>query len=490
MPKHSKKAIAPRLCERTCRSTGRPLAYATFNGRYISFGPAGPEATRRYEEFLARWLANGRLLDAPADAAPYLVEDLVADFLEHARSFYVDPTTGKPNGEYVNLRAVLLGGKRGDEGLAAAPSVVDLFGKMPAHEFGPLALRAVRESMVECGRLCRKEINARVHRIRRAWRWAASMEKVPAAAVQALASVDGLRQGKTVARESEPVRPVEEDCVREVVAHLCPTVAAMVWFGFWTGARPGEVCALRWSVIDRSGPVWIAELEHHKTAWRGRRRRIAIGPQAQKVLVPFLRPGPDRFVFSARDAVLEQRSAKAARRRTKVPPSQEARAARSSAKSRREVAECYDVAAYRRAIERGVRLANAARIRSQLAATVAALAPNLRPARAERLAHLSAAALTDARGRARVRELLLLEILGDAAGAGDVVRQVVADCGEVALLENWAPNRLRHSAATRLRREEGLEAARVVLGHSRAAVTEIYAEVDFGKSLDIMRRLG
>jgi site-specific recombinase XerC len=38
------------------------------------------------------------------------------------------------------------------------------------------------------------------------------------------------------------------------------------------------------------------------------------------------------------------------------------------------------------------------------------------------------------------------------------------------------PNQLRHSFATRVRKEHGLEAAQVLLGHSRADVTQVYAE--------------
>ena len=43
-------------------------------------------------------------------------------------------------------------------------------------------------------------------------------------------------------------------------------------------------------------------------------------------------------------------------------------------------------------------------------------------------------------------------------------------------IPHWHPNQLRHSAATRVRREFGLEAAQVLLGHSRADVTQVYAE--------------
>jgi integrase len=42
----------------------------------------------------------------------------------------------------------------------------------------------------------------------------------------------------------------------------------------------------------------------------------------------------------------------------------------------------------------------------------------------------------------------------------------------------WNPHQLRHSAATRIRREFGLDAAQVVLGHRTLAVTQVYAEQD------------
>jgi site-specific recombinase XerC len=54
----------------------------------------------------------------------------------------------------------------------------------------------------------------------------------------------------------------------------------------------------------------------------------------------------------------------------------------------------------------------------------------------------------------------------------------------------WSPNRLRHSAATELRSKYGLEAAQVILGHSQADVTQIYAERDLAKAAAIMREVG
>ena len=54
----------------------------------------------------------------------------------------------------------------------------------------------------------------------------------------------------------------------------------------------------------------------------------------------------------------------------------------------------------------------------------------------------------------------------------------------------WHPNQLRHNAATRLRKEYGLEVAQVVLGHRTADVTQVYAERDHSKAREVMARIG
>ena len=54
----------------------------------------------------------------------------------------------------------------------------------------------------------------------------------------------------------------------------------------------------------------------------------------------------------------------------------------------------------------------------------------------------------------------------------------------------WSPNRLRHSAATAIRRQFGLEAAQVTLGHASADVTQVYAEGDSEKAAEVMRLIG
>ena len=57
-------------------------------------------------------------------------------------------------------------------------------------------------------------------------------------------------------------------------------------------------------------------------------------------------------------------------------------------------------------------------------------------------------------------------------------------------LPRWAPNRLRHTAATEIRHTFGLEAAQVALGHSQADVTQIYAEKDLTLAAEVARKIG
>jgi integrase len=54
----------------------------------------------------------------------------------------------------------------------------------------------------------------------------------------------------------------------------------------------------------------------------------------------------------------------------------------------------------------------------------------------------------------------------------------------------FGPNRIRHAYATRVRKDYGLEAAQVLLGHSKADVTQVYAERDEAKAIDVARKIG
>jgi integrase len=55
---------------------------------------------------------------------------------------------------------------------------------------------------------------------------------------------------------------------------------------------------------------------------------------------------------------------------------------------------------------------------------------------------------------------------------------------------HWAPNQLRHSRATEIRKKFGVEAAQVVLGHARADVTQIYAERNLDLAITVTQQSG
>lgn len=61
---------------------------------------------------------------------------------------------------------------------------------------------------------------------------------------------------------------------------------------------------------------------------------------------------------------------------------------------------------------------------------------------------------------------------------------------EDAKITPWHSHQLRHTAATMLRREFGLETARVVLGHRSPQVTDLYAEADRSRAAAAMAEVG
>ena len=80
-------------------------------------------------------------------------------------------------------------------------------------------------------------------------------------------------------------------------------------------------------------------------------------------------------------------------------------------------------------------------------------------------------------------------IAGDVY-TSDSYRQAVQRACDDAKISRWTPNQLRHTAATEIRSEFGLEAAQTVLGHATASITEIYAERDQRLAAEIARKTG
>jgi len=230
-----------------------------------------------------------------------------------------------------------------------------LYEVTPAGDFGPRALLLVRQSMIEAG-LTRKSINARVSRVKRLFRWASEQELVPATVYHGLLAVQGLQRGRSPAREAEPVTTVPAEHVLAALPHLTAQVRAMAQVQELAGMRPQDVRNMRTADLDRTGDVWIYTPWTHKTEHHGHVRRVAVGPRAQALLLPFLKPhDASGYIFAPREAVAAARAERASRRVSRRTPSELKR--RRKAAPRRAPGERYTKAGYEGAIARACRKA-------------------------------------------------------------------------------------------------------------------------------------
>lgn len=249
-------------------------AFVVIDGKRHKLGTWGSEAAEdRYRELLALSMAT-----APASATPRPTEDrdtrptlteLMAVYLRHVIDTFPDNPA-----EVWHHRA-------------AFRILKSEFGDTFADEFGPRKLRAVRAAMEEKG-WSRRYINTEVNRIRRLFKWCASQELIDASIFQALATIDGLRVGRTKAPEPRVVLPVPDEVVEATLPEVNATVADMVAVQRLCGCRPGELCQMASRYIDRSGDVWLYSPPRHKTSHHGKRRVITLGPTAQSVLQKYL----------------------------------------------------------------------------------------------------------------------------------------------------------------------------------------------------------
>ena len=311
-----------------------------------------------------------------------------------------------------------------------------------AAEFGPLALKAVREQMIQLGQ-CRRTVNMNTSRVRRMFKWAVSEQLLKEEVHRALCSVEDLQRGRTSARESEPIGPVSDELIEAVLPHVTQTVGDMIRFQRLTGCRPNEVCQLRPCDLDRNGDVWRYIPASHKTEHRNRQRVILVGPKAQAVLCRYLARGAEMYCFRPIDSESKRRAEQHANRKTPINAGNRPGSNRKQ-RPKRTPTDRYSVDSYRRAIERGCDRAFP-------------LPTQVARAKGE----------TTSQWRKRL---------------SDIDREIVA---EHYRKYRWSPNRLRHAAATEIRQQFGLEAAQVVLGHSKADVTQVYAERDLGKGVEV-----
>lgn len=284
------------------------LAVVTICGRDYYLGPHNtPESLSAYQRLIAEWTAHGFTM--PVEAAPDLtVNEVLNGYWKFAETYYV--RADHVSGETVPAAAQLYHIKK------ALTPVADLYGSTPAAKFGPVALRACREVLIKHG-YARKYVNSLVGCIKRLWKWAAAEELVPPAVWHGLGAVEGLKLGRTTAKENAPVKPVPEADIRVVQEGVYPQVRDLIELQLLTGMRPGEAVLLRPCDLDRVGLVWLYRPRCHKTQHLNKERLVFLGPQAQKVLSPYLEREPERVCFSSREAQLNYLAAKERKQRVR-----------------------------------------------------------------------------------------------------------------------------------------------------------------------------
>ena len=348
-------------------------AVVTINGRDIYLGSFNsPDSQSRYKRVVAEWLATYQIDPCPVSSSPQTVNEILLAYLRYANSYY--RKNDMPTKQMARIRAALR-------------PVKELYGETSVREFGPLALKAVRQLMIDRG-WSRNYINACVGCIKRLWKWAASEELVPSEIYQRINTVDGLRKGRSKAKETKPVRPVDWGHVKTVLLKVSRPVRAMIKLQLLTGMRPGEVVIFRGCDINRDKPVWEYRPSIYKTEHIDQERIIYLGPKAQAIVQKFIKPDQWAYLFSPKEA-------------------QHLR--------KRRVNDHYSVDTYHQAVQYGCTMAN---------------------------------------------------------------------------VPFFTPLQLRHTAATRIRKRHGIEVARIILGHSTAFTTEIYAEADRDKAMQVMGKMG
>ncbi len=414
-----KHQSAPKL--RHHKATGQ--AAVVLDGKWIYLGKFGSAAAQEhYDRVIAEWLARGRqLVPGTAELA---IAELILAYWRFANTYY--RKNGRPTDEINGIKAAMRPLKR-------------LYASLPAGQFTPLKLKAVRGAMIDAGH-SRKYINDNINRIKRMVRWGVENELIAPAVLHGLQAIGGLRRGRSEARDTNPVRPIDDASVNAVRPHVSKQVWAMIELQRLTGMRSGEVVIMRACDIEMDGAIWIYRPASHKTEHHGHSRVVEPGPKAQAVIRPFLQPELSGYLFSAIDADVERRAE--LHRHRKTPKSCGNRPGTNRKRSpRRQPQQRYTTASYRRGIQRGIEKAFPH--------------PEL----------------------SRIRQR-------------DLTPQQRDELKKWRREHHWHPHQLRHSFATRVRKEYGLESAKVLLGQTTIAAAEIYAEADRERAAAIAAKIG
>jgi hypothetical protein len=240
----------------------RGCAVVTINGKNHYLGPYdSPESHEKYARLIAEWRVNREglaALPSPTPNGDLTISALILCYLDFATGYYVKH--GRPTGELNNIRHAVV-------------KLKELYGSAFTRDFSSETLETVQQAMIG-PELARKTINNRVSRIKRIFRWASRKGLVPPATYHALLAVEGLKRGRTAARETKAVSTVPDEVVKATLPHLNAHVRAMAQVQELAGMRPQDIRNMRTGDIDMSVDVWIYTPWTHKNEHHGQIRQI------------------------------------------------------------------------------------------------------------------------------------------------------------------------------------------------------------------------
>lgn len=437
MPRLSNRVPSYRLH----KSSGQ--AVVTLTGKSFYLGTFGTPASRaEYDRLVAEWVA-GRRIAPPIERGPELtISELIEAFWIFANEKYRQRTGRKlPDGTYERVPTPEISNLKSPLRILRR-----LYGHTQAATFNGKSLATIRSEMIRIG-WCRTNINRQIDRIRRVFSWACGEPGlIRPEQVLALSKVGRLSESNSPAPESEPVRPVDPDHARAIKPFVSDEVAALIELQLLTGMRPGEACTMRGCDLSTDGDVWTYTPAQHKTKHKGKSRTVFLGPRAQDVIRPFLRPDLSAYLFQPREAMRRRREARHAARVTPPGVGNEPGDNRTR-RPKRAPGERYTTASYGRAIRRGCQLAFPA------------------PALAELNRLIDDITESDKLPRSKAEKIARQR-------RPDLVKSIRAHDRA----QSFHAHQIRHTVATEVRRAHGLEAAQVMLGHSTLQATQVYAE--------------
>ncbi|GEM_PF-6825516 len=160
------------------------------------------------------------------------------------------------------------------------------------YEFDGPVFDAMVWSWVDSGKLGRKQVNRYISFVRDFIKFCVRSGYAQPDQIEAIRSVDRIRQNQFGIADPEPRQPVDDERYRLALPHLSPMVRVMVKLLYHTGMRPGEVRAMSardLTQTEREGrEVVLYTPKHHKTAHLGKRRMIPFVGDGLAVLTDWI----------------------------------------------------------------------------------------------------------------------------------------------------------------------------------------------------------